>query len=123
MGRVPVPTPLDFADSALVEYCMREDETLTVRVRAWDETILIAVFTDTIAVRDWDSAEFSDLCEETEGGEFLRRAVEKHEGGLPLHDFRLFQFLGVGNGGPSLEVVARKVEITNLVERCPPADG
>jgi hypothetical protein len=55
-----VITPIGFADSTLEGYCRDTDNSVLVRVRAWNGRILLVRFRDVIGLRDLLAGDFSD---------------------------------------------------------------
>jgi hypothetical protein len=107
----PMVSPLGLADSSLLHY-VRTSDTAVVRIRAWNDRILIATFHDVLGLRDVVAGDFSGAVEGDErSGSFLRQTLQGGLSGPALRDaYRVYSFLNV-DGEPSLEVVAARYEI------------
>lgn len=109
--KVPVESPIGFADSELVAYSRGERE-LRAQLLAWNEAPLSVRFLDVIGVRDLAAGDLSDLCHETDDTDLLRASLKQHFDIVPAdHGFKSFQFLD-HDGMPALEVIAKRVLVS-----------
>ena len=110
MSRIVIESPVGFADSEILGYS-RSDDVFRVKIEAWNQSVLFVVFKKTIAVRDLNAWSISQLCEEKNESDLLRRALRNQYEVIPTnHEWRVFCFL-CQDGSPGFEVVAEDMQI------------
>jgi len=107
-----VVTPIGFADSALESYCRESDNSVLVRVRAWNGKRLLVRFSDVVAVKDLLAGDFSDFVQGSSGADtFLMEALRRNYEAVPeAHSYIVYSFLD-NDEQPALSVVASQYEI------------
>lgn len=102
-----------FADSELAGYT-RDGDTLTVRIKGWNEKLITAKFGGVIGLRDLGCGSFSALVQDTQPSMgFLREVLALHFTVVPeAHGYAVYSFLD-HDDEPSLEVVATRCEVTH----------
>jgi hypothetical protein len=103
--------PIGLADSALDGY-VRDSQKVVVRVKCWNEKVLLAEFNDVLALRDSLAGDFSDLVRNHSGSShFLEEALRFSYEQLPEnHSYSVYTFLN-NDAQPSLEIVAASCEV------------
>lgn len=107
-----VPSTVGFEDSSLLEYG-RTDDTLVVRARAWNHSVLLVTFDGVIGVRHLGAWELSALVRRADHeGVFFVEALRRHFEMVPeSHSYRWYAFLD-SDASTSLEVVASNVHVS-----------
>jgi len=100
-----VDSLIGFADSALESY-ERVNDTVTVRVAAWNGKRLVITFRDVLALRDSLAGDLSNLVSGNESSTgFLNEALQSNFEVIPASNYEVYSFLN-NEEEPALEVVA-----------------
>ena len=101
---------IGFSDGEIESYS-RLSTSLTVLVKAWDESYIHVFFRDVIQVLDCGLGELSDFSVETAETDFLKSALQVNYEVIPSsHPYKEFLFLSVDDE-PRLQIVATSFEI------------
>jgi hypothetical protein len=107
-----IESPIGFSDSELDSYS-RSGGVVLVRVKSWNERLLVVRFRDAIGLRDLSAGSFSGAVRgSAASAQFLREALECSYTALPTaHPYHVYSFLNADDE-PALEVVAAGCEVT-----------
>jgi hypothetical protein len=107
-----VVTPIGFADSTLESYWRQSDNSVLVRVRAWNGKLLLIRFRDVVALKDLLAGDFSDLVQSgSEADGLLKEALRRNYESIPAsHAYVVYSFLD-NDEQPALSIVAAHYEI------------
>lgn len=105
-------SPIGFSDSELQSY-LRIGETLNVRIKTWNDRILLVNFVGVLGVKDLLSGSFSAVqIGAIESIPFLEQTLECMYVELPqMHIYQVYSFLN-HDDKPALEVVASGCDVT-----------
>lgn len=102
---------IGFSDGEVISYS-KEEDSLIISVRAWNDKIIKIVCRDVISFFDkgtWDISDFREVISDTDT---LREALERQFENIPEdHGYKAFQFID-NDDQAVMEIVCSEISVT-----------
>lgn len=105
-----IDTDIGVADAELVSY-FRKQNSLIVKIKAWNEVVLTFTFGDFGGLSDYGLGDISQFVEEDEMTFLLERTLKNLYEKIPVESpYKIYQFLNLDDN-VVLEIIATTVQV------------
>lgn len=116
MERQAINGPFGFADAEIMSY-QKVDDSLEVRIQAWNQKQVEIKFRGVVRVLDSDAGDISGLYEVLGGSQFLADAANRvYVSPMSTTSLHHYQFEDLG-GEAALEIVAETISVAMASSR------